>query len=124
MKFPKMSLWFVVNAFCVLATLTQLVFIIASFINPDELNTVTSELALEDIDFPLDIKICAEPAFNDAAILDAGYGDFWPHYDYFTGRSKFNKSIYGWAGHTPDSGILGSVEEVLNMALYLIFAIS
>ena len=115
MKFPKMSLWFVVNAFCVLATLTQLVFIIASFINPNELNTVTSELALEDIDFPLDIKICAEPAFNESAITAAGYGDEWPYYEYFTGRSRYNRSIFGWAGHTPDLGIIGSVEGVLDM---------
>ena len=108
------QLWCLVNIVCVLAVLTQLFFILMVFVNPDQLNTDTSEIALQDIDFPLDIKICAEPAFDESAIVEAGYGTEWNQYDYFTGRSRFNRSIFGWAGHTPDSGVVGSVEEVLD----------
>ena len=76
---------------------------------------IPTELPLEEIDFPLDIKICAEPAFDESAIVDAGYGSGeWSQYDYFTGRSRFNGSIFGWAGHTPQAGPVGSVEEVLD----------
>ena len=116
MRRPEMfaSLWFVVNITCVLAALTQLFFIMMGFINPNQLNTDTSELALQDIDFPLDIKICAEPAFDENAIAQAGYGNQWGQYEYFTGRSRFNSSIYGWGGHTDDAGMVGSVEEVLD----------
>ena len=108
------SLWFVVNIICVLAALTQLFFILMGFIHPNQLNTDTSELALKDIDFPLDIKICAEPAFDENAIGEAGYGNQYGQYGYFTGRSQFNGSIYGWGGHTNDSGFVDSVEEVLE----------
>ena len=116
MRRPEMfaSLWFLVNIICVLAALTQLFFIMMGFINPNQLNTDTSELALQDIEFPLDIKICAEPAFDENAIAQAGYGNQWGQYEYFTGRSRFNSSIYGWGGHTDDAGMVGSVEEVLD----------
>ena len=108
-------LWCTVNFICVLAASIQLFFILVSFVNPNQLNTDTSELALKEIEFPLDIKICAEPAFDESAIVDAGYGSGeWSQYDYFTGRSRFNGSIFGWAGHTPQAGPVGSVEEVLD----------
>ena len=87
------SLWFVVNVSCVLAAFTQLVFIVNSFIHPDQLNTIASEIALKDIDFPLDIKMCAEPAFNRSAIVEAGYRN--RAYRYFKGQSIFNRSVYG-----------------------------
>ena len=106
------SLWCVVNVSCVLAAFTQLMFIIDGFINPDQLNTITSEIALKDMDFPLDIKICAEPAFNQSAIIEAGYGN--RTYHYFMGMSRYNPSVFGWAGHTNDTGTLGSIEEVLD----------
>ena len=55
LKFPAMlrSLWCVVNVSCVLAAFIQLMFIIDGFINPDQLNTIISEIALKDMDFPL-----------------------------------------------------------------------
>ena len=104
--------WTVVNSICILAAFIQLVFIIANYINPVQLNTIASEIALKDIDFPLDIKICAEPAFNESAIFEAGYER--KIYKYFIGRSRFNKTVVGWAGHTKDYGTVGSVEEVLD----------
>ena len=82
------------------------------FIYPTLLNTDASEIDLQDIEFPLDIKICAEPAFNETAIEEAGY-DRSP-WKYFRGISRFNSSIVGWAGHTKDFGVRGSVEEVLD----------
>lgn len=116
MRRPEISswLWFMVNIICALAALTQLFFILMGFVSPNQLNTETSELPLEEIDFPLDIKICAEPAFNESAIVEAGYGNEWSQFGYFTGRSRFNSSIFGWAGHTPHAGPVGSVEEVLD----------
>ena len=40
-----------------------------------------------------------------------GYKDTW---GYFLGQSRFNKSLFGWAGHTKQSGTIKSVEEVLE----------
>ena len=80
------------------------------FIYPTLLNTDASEIDLQDIEFPLDIKICAEPGFNETAIEEAGYAK--SPWKYFTGVSRFNSSIVGWAGHTKDFGVKGSVEEI------------
>ena len=79
------------------------------FFFPSLLNTDTSEVDLKDIEFPLTIKICAEPGFNETAIKEAGYKK--TSY-YFKGISRFNSSLVGWAGHTEDFGVKGSVEEV------------
>ena len=106
--------WTVVNSICILAAFIQLVFIIANYINPDQLNTITSEISLDDIEFPLDIKICAEPAFNQNALLESGYDQRFSSYKYFTGRSRYNPSVFGWAGHDNENGTLGSVEEILD----------
>ena len=67
--------------------------------------------SIQDEDFPLIFKICVQPAFNKTAIEETGYGHI---FKYFQGRSstRFNKSVFGWAGHTEDSGTYGTVEEV------------
>ena len=79
------------------------------FFFPSLLNTDTSEVDLKDIEFPLAIKICAEPGFNETAIEEAGYKK--TSY-YFKGISQFNSSLVGWAGHTEHFGVKGSAEEV------------
>ena len=33
---------------------------------------------------------------------------------FLAGQSKFNESLYGWAGHTSKSEIIGSVGEILE----------
>ena len=60
----KVAVWTLLSAVCVLAAFIQLAFILGKYTNPDQLNTTTSEISLSDMEFPLDIKICAEPAFN------------------------------------------------------------
>ena len=47
--------------------------------------------------YRLIFKICATPALNTTVLQTAGYRNIW---DYFVGRSRYNKSIYGWGGHT------------------------
>ena len=75
--------------------------------------TITQEkvVNLEHIEFPLLIKICMVPGFNEAAIREAGYNESWY---YLYGQSKFNGSIFGWAGHNNQSEILGGVEEIFK----------
>ena len=41
---------------------------------------------------------------------EVGYEDTWR---YFLGQSKFNQAVFGWAGHTEDSGTIGTVSEIL-----------
>ena len=94
-----------------MAALVQLAFIMEGFVKPTLLNTQVKEINLSDIDFPLDIKICVMPGFNETALNQMGYKT---SKKYFKGESKFNESIFGWAGHTPDLGVRGSVGEVLD----------
>ena len=123
MQSPDMSImsWRLINIACISAAIVQLGFILESFIKPTLLNTSVKEIDLQDIDFPIEIKICAQPGFNETALEEMGYEEgIW---SYFYGKSRFNSSsthsldghsIIGWAGHTADFGVKSSVEEVLN----------
>ena len=114
MHCPDMSIMScrLINIACILAATIQLGFILESFIKPTLLNTSVKEIDLQDIDFPIEIKICAQPGFNETALEEMGYEEgIW---SYFKGKSRFNSSIIGWAGHTADFGVKSSVEEVLN----------
>ena len=45
------------------------------------------------------------------ALREAGYFNV---VGYFAGKSKFNGSVIGWAGHTEDGKVVGKVEEVFD----------
>ena len=110
--------WRMINFACIVAATIQLGFILKSFLKPTLLNTSVEEIDLQDIDFPIEIKICAQPGFNQTVLKKMGYGKAGDYeegiWNYFLGRSQFNSSIIGWAGHTKDFGVKGSVEEVFN----------
>ena len=67
-------------------------------------------MSLEDIEFPLTIKVCAIPGFNQTALYEEGYEDT---YNYFLGNSRWEKDPLGWGGHNEDSETFGNVEETL-----------
>ena len=69
-------------------------------------------MLLQDIDFPVVIKICLSPGFNETAVHEVGYKDTWSYIN--TGQSRFNESVLGWAGHAEDLGTIGSVGEILE----------
>ena len=64
------------------------------------------------MEFPLVIKICVIPGFNQTALQELGYKEA---FSYFVGRDKYynDNSTYGWAGHTKGPGRPITVEEVL-----------
>ena len=101
--------WFLINTLCIFAVVTQLAFNLRDFFIPRLTNTRVETRNIQGDDFPLIFKICIQPAFNKTAIEETGYGHL---FKYFQGRSRFNKSVFGWAGHTSDSGTYGTVEEV------------
>ena len=106
----KRILWILVKLACTALLTVQLAFVLGGFIKPAITRTWEEEVPLQDIDFPLVLKICVSPGFNQTALHDVGYEDTW---HYFVGQSKFNSSVLGWGGHTEDSGTCGTVEEVL-----------
>ena len=80
---------------------------------PTLINTQVETKALQGQNFPLIFKICPLPAFRDKAVFrEVGYKTT---HKYFLGRSMYNESIYGWAGHRNDSsGPLSTVDRVYN----------
>ena len=73
MHCPKIMFWRLIDLACILAALLQLGFIIEGFIKPTLLNTSVKEVDLRDMDFPIEIKICAQPGFNETALREMGY---------------------------------------------------
>ena len=62
---------------------------------------------LSDIEFPLSFKICVSDVNGaDKRYTTFGYkGD----YEFFSGKSMYNSSMYGWSGHTENGSSLGTV---------------
>ena len=87
----------------------QLANVLQGYIKPQTTRTWDEYARLEDMEFPLVIKICVVPGFNQTALRELGYYDT---FSYFVGRDHYENDIstYGWAGHTNDSR---TVEEVL-----------
>ena len=62
-------------------------------------------------EFPLLTRICVSPGFDMEALLKAGYNST---NSYFSGKSRFNHSVIGWAGHTEDGGIFGNALQTYD----------
>ena len=100
------------NIACFIAFTVQFGNVFVGNIWPQHTNTHMEEKKLLDIDFPVIFKICVRPGFNSTAFWELGYKR--TPWQFFTGRSRFNSSIYGWAGHTNQSGVQGTVQEVVD----------
>ena len=74
--------------------------------------TRVEERDFSEIEFPLTIKVCVSPGFNDTMLREVGYDDT---FSYFLGLSRFNQSFFGWAGHTNTLDSVGNVSSVLDM---------
>ena len=86
----KKILWILVKLACTALLTVQLAFVLGGFIKPAITRTWEEEVPLQDIDFPVVMKICVSPGFNQTALHEVGYEDTW---HYFLGQSKFNSSV-------------------------------
>ena len=81
--------------------------LVPNIISPTKTHTSVKQELLKDIDFPLDIKICVDPAVNLTTLRGFGYDDIE---EYIAGSSlRSNLSLYGWGGHK-------GVQKVHNIA--------
>ena len=101
-----------INFICLIAFIVQFGSILQSYVNPEQTNIRVTERQITS--FPLVFKICFSPGLNLRAIDDAGYDTKYGSWGYFLGKSKWKRSIVGWAGHTNTSGVRGSVEELVK----------
>ena len=97
------TLWILANFVCTAILTVQLGHVLEGYIKPTITRTWEEEVPLQDIDFPVVIKICVVPGFNQTVLRELGYYDTW---SFFLGQSMFNDSVFGWAGHTEDSGTI------------------
>ena len=101
--------WKVLNLCCILLFCWQTSGILSEWVHPSKTITRTTKKKLDKIEFPILFKICLNPGLNQTAIQEEGY---LFDINYFTGESKFNGSLYGWAGHTNTSEARSTVAEV------------
>ena len=83
-------------------------FIANQILNPKLPAIRTYKKHLRKIDFPLSFRICLKKFDNvDERYETLGYENA---FDFFLGRSRYNKSLVGWNGHTEDGKTLGSTK--------------
>ena len=99
----------ILNLLCCVAFTWQLFGMADEWINPVQKTTDITEKKLNDMKFPIIFKICMKPGFNVAALNREGYASIT---DYFLGQSRYNSSIYGWAGHTNTSETRNTVDAI------------
>ena len=90
----------VLNVFCALAFIFQLYEIVNEWTCPTQTTTAISTENLQDSAFPIIFQICVHPGFNRTAVTEEGYDRMDT---YFRGQSRYNKSVYGWAGHSNET---------------------
>lgn len=74
MKIVSLDTFFsVINILCALAFIVQMGLLVADFLDPSDLNTVTYQLKLHQIPFPVKFKLCAIPGFNQTRLTHYGY---------------------------------------------------
>ena len=89
-----------------------------STLNPEVPEIIVYKKNLNEIEFPMTFRICAYE-LNDAASRYQLFG-YQSHWDFFQGKSMFNDTLYGWAGHDKNGSVLGNVEgEIFSNEIYL-----
>ena len=98
--------WYVIRTSCLTAFSIQIVLLVYSQIEPSQTVTSTTKKAITVGEYPIVFKICIKPGFNESALWEFGYNSVA---GYFSGESRFNDSLVGWAGHTADGGVASTV---------------
>mgnify|MGYP001225323635 FL=1 len=75
---------------------------------PEVPEIVVNKRNLNDIDFPMTFRICAFE-LDDTVSRYQSFG-YDGYQDFFRGKSSFNDTLYGWAGHDQNGSVLGNVE--------------
>ena len=77
------TLWILSNVVFTVFFTIQLAHVLQGYIKPQTTRTWDEYARLEEMEFPLVIKICVIPGFNQTAVREFGYKDI---FSYFVGR--------------------------------------
>ena len=99
------------HLFCISVFLFQLFKLLPTYFAPTMTYTEVTNVALKDINFPLDFEICVKPLLNSTA-LNKQFGYLTP-YLYLVGANS-DLTLIGWGGYySNNSGAVTSAKEVL-----------
>ena len=101
--------WFLIHLGCFVAFIIQMTFLTKNQVQPSQTVINTEKKDLKDLEFPIVFKICIIPGFDFRELENVGYGGPVPAYNYFVGKSRYNGSVYGWAGHTSDGRVVSNI---------------
>ena len=107
-----MKLMVIINSSLTVACFIHLGNILYNFLNPQQPSIKHYEKKLQNIEFPIIIKLCIESKDERSHELyeNLGYEDIT---EFYKGVSKYNRSIFGWNGHTVNGTSLGSTEGLI-----------
>ena len=100
---------FLIRFACLGAFVFQTTTLVIGMIEPKNTLIETEKNNFLSIDFPIFFKVCIKPGFNMTELENLGY---LSPLGYLMGESKYNSSVYGWAGHTSDGGIVSNVSGI------------
>jgi hypothetical protein len=103
----KIHPWYLIHSICFIAFAIHLFILGQIQINPPQTETLMEVRKLENVEFPVNFKICFKPGLNITKAKKFGYESVSR---YFKGCSMYNESVIGWAGHTEDGAVLSTPE--------------
>ena len=78
--FTLKTLWILVNIVFTAFLTVQLAHIFERYVRPQTTRTWEEKVPLKDLDFPLVLKICVIPGFNQTALQEVGYRDTFSYF--------------------------------------------
>ena len=75
--FTAKTLLILANITFTVISAVQLCHVLEGYFKPTTTRTWEEEVPLKDMDFPLAVKVCVIPWFNQSALVEMGYDNTW-----------------------------------------------
>ena len=95
--------------------LAHVSYLLYDIISPEFPEIVNYKKDLNEIEYPITFKICVNElnlSIANEKYQKYGYDDLW---QFYYGRSMYDSSIFGWAGHTENGSTIAPTEGDLNI---------
>ena len=97
-----------IHILLICACIINLCYVVFNILNPKLPKIKNYKKLLKDIQFPISFEVC----LNEVNVSISKYHEYGYEnsFNFFKGISKYNTSLIGWAGHSNNYSILGSVK--------------
>ena len=106
-----MTINIVVNVIFSIALIIHVFMVAYGMIYPNIPSVRVFKKSINQIDFPVSIKICATEDRERDIKRHSGSG-YTRSFKFFLGQSMFNRSLIGWKGHTKNGSTIGSTQGI------------